>query len=212
MTIFEIISLFGVMALLAAIPSTSVALVVTRSATCGIGNGIAVSTGIVLGDLIFILLAVLGLSVVAEAMGGLFAVVKYLGAAYLIWFGIGLLRASSSKRLVDGHELVTDKGENSGSLIASFTAGFALTLGDVKAIFFYIALFPAFIDLGGLQLLDISIIILVTIIAVGGVKVLYAFSAIKIAAMAKGLKLENAAKKTAGCIMVGAGGYLIAKT
>ena len=77
MSIIETISLFGIMAALAAMPSTSVALVVTRSATLGVGNGIAVAMGIVLGDLVFIMLAILGLSVVAEAMGNLFVVIKY---------------------------------------------------------------------------------------------------------------------------------------
>ena len=57
------------MAALAAIPSTSVALVLTRSATLGLANGIAVATGIVIGDLIFVLLALLGLYFVAGTMG-----------------------------------------------------------------------------------------------------------------------------------------------
>ncbi len=38
-----------------------------------------------LGDLVFILLVLIGLSVVAETMGGLFMNIKYLGAAYLLW-------------------------------------------------------------------------------------------------------------------------------
>ncbi|WP_456449272.1 LysE family transporter [Thiolapillus sp.] len=59
------------MVVLAGIPSTSVSLVVTRSATLGIRNGMAVSAGIVLGDLAFIALAISGLSVVAEQMGSL---------------------------------------------------------------------------------------------------------------------------------------------
>jgi len=46
---------------LAAMPSTSVALVVTRSATLGVGNGFSVAAGIVLGDLVFVMLAILGL-------------------------------------------------------------------------------------------------------------------------------------------------------
>jgi threonine/homoserine/homoserine lactone efflux protein len=45
---------------LAAIPSTSVALVVTRSATMNPANGVAVTTGIMLGDLIIVVLAILG--------------------------------------------------------------------------------------------------------------------------------------------------------
>ena len=66
MSIVEAISLLAIMVSLAAIPSTSVALVVTRSVTLGVANGVATSLGIVLGDLVFILLAVLGLSAVAK--------------------------------------------------------------------------------------------------------------------------------------------------
>ena len=47
MNIIEMLTLFGIMATLAAVPSASVALVVTRSATLGVANGIAVSLGIV---------------------------------------------------------------------------------------------------------------------------------------------------------------------
>ena len=70
MGILEAISLFFVMLTLALIPSSSVALVVTRSVTLGVQNGISVSLGIVLGCLIFMFLAILGLSIVAETLGG----------------------------------------------------------------------------------------------------------------------------------------------
>ena len=95
MGVTEVISLFIIMVTLAVIPSTSVALVVTRSVTHGISNGVAASLGIVLGDLSFILLVILGLSVVAETMGWLFLIIKYIGASYLIWLGYTLLTSKS---------------------------------------------------------------------------------------------------------------------
>ncbi len=85
MSIIDSISLFVIMVTLAIIPSTSVALVVTRSATLGASNGIAVAIGIVLGDLTFILLVLLGMSVVAETMAGVFLTIKYVGGTYLLW-------------------------------------------------------------------------------------------------------------------------------
>jgi threonine/homoserine/homoserine lactone efflux protein len=57
------------MLVLAAIPSASVALVVTRSATLGIKNGISVACGIVLCDLIFVALAILGMGFLAKQWG-----------------------------------------------------------------------------------------------------------------------------------------------
>ena len=205
MSIIETISLFGIMVALAAVPSASLALVVARSATLGVANGIAVSFGIVLGDLVFILLAIIGLSVVAETMGSMFMVIKYLGATYLLWLGYSLLTENRATTIT------ANKNREEGSLIASFLAGFFLTLGDIKAIFFYVSLFPMFINLPALQVVDILVIILITVAGVGGIKILYALSATKIASLAKGIKFENAAIKTAGGVMVGAGSYLIIK-
>jgi threonine/homoserine/homoserine lactone efflux protein len=205
MNIIEIITLSTIMTVLAAIPSTSVALVVTRSATLGVGNGIAVSIGIVLGDLIFIMLAIFSLSVVAETMGSLFMVIKYLGAFYLLWLGFSLLKSQKKTTIT-----VNNVKEKS-NLLASFLAGFFLTLGDIKAIVFYVSLFPVFIDLSALKIAEILIIILITVVSVGGVKVLYALSATKVANFAKERKFIDIARKTAGGLMVGAGTYLIVK-
>ena len=87
MNLYEAIPLFGIMVALAAVPSASVVLVVTRSATLGVANGIAVSAGIVLGDLVFLGLAILGLAAAAEAMGSLFVFLKVMAGLYLLWLG-----------------------------------------------------------------------------------------------------------------------------
>ncbi len=206
MSIIDSISLFAIMVTLAIIPSTSVALVVTRSATLGVSSGIAVATGIVLGDLTFILLALLGMSVVAETMAGVFLTIKYLGGAYLLWLGFTLLTSENKTTFSANHSATH------GSFITSFLAGIFLTLGDIKAIFFYVSLFPTFVDLSALNTSDIIIIVLITISTVGLVKITYAISAQKFVTMSRCLKLENTAKKLAGSFMIGAGSYLIIKT
>ena len=205
MSIIEIIALFGIMVALAALPSASVALVVTRSATLGVANGIAVTAGIILGDLIFILLAIFGLTVAAETMGSLFMVVKYIGATYLLCLGYTLITSKSTTTIT------IDKTIKKQNLATSFLAGFVLTLGDIKAIFFYASLFPVFIDLSTLQASDVLVIISVMVVSLGSVKILYAFSAAKVVSFATGNKLNNMTRKTAGGFMLGAGGYLIVK-
>ena len=111
-----------------------------------------------------------------------------------------------------GKAKITIKKTNSThSLIASFMAGFFLTLGDIKAIVFYASLLPIFIDLSAIQASEIVVIGLVTIFSVGGVKTVYAIFANKVAAYAKRTNMESAARKTAGALMIGAGGYLIVK-
>ena len=205
MSLFDALALFIIMITLAAIPSTSVALVVTRSATMNLANGVAVSMGIVVGDLIFVMLAILGLTALSEIMGGFFLAVKFAAGIYLIWFGITLIRSKTQKITVEY------SGTSSG-IFTSFLAGLFVTLGDVKAIFFYASLFPAFIDVSALTLPDISVILLVTIVTVGGVKLAYAFAATKVMLMSKGLAIEDKTRLASGALMVGAGTYLIAKT
>jgi len=205
MTIYESITLLGIMAALAAIPSSSVALVVARSATLGITNGLAVASGIVLGDLVFIALALLGLSVIAEVMGGLFMFVKIIGGLYLIWLGYSLFSKSGVT------EIKANKINNNRSLAASFMVGFVLTLGDIKAIIFYASLLPVFVDLSTIQSSDILVLILITVFGVGGVKTIYVIFSNRVAAYAQKTNMEVTARKTVGGLMVGAGGYLIFK-
>ncbi|BCG64058.1 MAG: hypothetical protein methR_P1824 [Methyloprofundus sp.] len=206
MSILDAIALFLMMTTLAIIPSTSVALVVTRAATLSTSHGVAVALGIVLGDLVFILLAILGLSVVAETMSNVVLFIKYLGGSYLLWLGYSLLSAKSTG------PMVVTKASIKDGYTASFLAGLVLTLGDIKAIFFYASLLPMFVDLHSLQLIDLFSVVFITIVAVGGVKIAYAFFARKIVMMSQGRKLESFSKKLAGIFMIAAGIYLIVKT
>ena len=89
MTLGTIATLFFTLAILAALPSTSVIAVVSRSIAGGFGHGIATSIGIVVGVIYFIIIAILVLSVVAEAMGDLFLWVTLCASIYLSCFGIG---------------------------------------------------------------------------------------------------------------------------
>ncbi len=208
MTFLAGLALFFTLVALAAIPSASVALVVTRSATRGVGNGAAVAGGIVLGDMIFAALALLGMSALAETMGTFFAIAKMAGGAYLIWLGIGLIRgkpaaAQEANATVEGRP---------GSLLASFAAGLVLTLGDVKAIVFYASLFPSFAPMERLTAADAAAIAAITVGAVGGVKLAYAFGARAIAARLSGSSASRRLKTASGCALTGAGVYLIAKS
>jgi len=200
----SIIALFGLMLVLAAIPSASVALVVTRSATLGVRNGIAVALGILMGDLVFVALAVFGMSFLAETMGTFFALLRYAGGAYLIWLGVSLLRSKK--------EVNPSQGSPSKlSCAASFISGLFLTLGDIKAILFYASLFPAFVDMSSLRASDITGIVVVTILAVGGVKIFYAFAAQRLVTRLRSRNAQRLTRTSAGCCMIGAGTYIIAK-
>lgn len=202
MTFSSIVALFGAMVVLASIPSVSVLAVSTRSATFGFIHGVLTTIGIVIGDIIFIIMAIWGLSFLAETMGNLFVLIKYLGGAYLIWLGIGLYRAKSQDL---GPEAVVES-----SLLSSFLTGLSITLADQKATLFYLGFFPAFLDLSQVSYVDTLIIMAITVVAVGGVKLGYAFMADR-ARVLVSPKIRKGINTVAGCVMIAVGVFLLVK-
>lgn len=204
MTLSSTIALFSAMIVLAAIPSVSVLAVSTRSATFGLIHGVFTTMGIVLGDIIFILIAIWGLSFLVATMGSLFFLIKYLGGAYLIALGLGLCRS----KLSNGMEVEEVKDS---SLLSSFLTGLLITLGDQKATLFYLGFFPAFIDISQISYWDTLLILAVTIVAVGGVKLGYAILADK-ARLLLGHKIRKGMNFVAGFVMILVGILLIIKS
>lgn len=200
MTFTNMAMLFGAMAVLAAVPSVSVLAVSARAATLGFAHGACAALGIVVGDLWFILLAMFGLALLAEMTDGLFFLIKYLGGTYLIWLGISLWMSRT--------EVLKLKGTNRSSLISSFMTGLFITLGDQKAVFFYLGFLPAFVDLSTLSYLDAGLVMAITILAVGGVKLVYAYAAHRVGACIT-IKSGKTMSIAAAGVMIAAGIFVV---
>ena len=200
LTFSSIAVLFSVMMVGAFIPSVSVFVVTARAATAGFIHAVFTTMGIMLGDVFFILLAIFGLTILADALGNLFVLVKYLGGAYLIWLGIGLWR--STAHTVEAEKLVQS------SLLSSFLTGLFITLGDQKAILFYFGFFPAFIDLATISYLDTGIIIGIAMLTIASAKLSYAYMATK-AKFFISCSLHKRINMIAGSVMMAIGLFLI---
>ena len=166
MTPASMLALFAAMAALAAVPSVSVLAVTARAASAGFLHGALTAAGVVAGDVLFILLAIFGLALLAETMGSQFGLLQWLGAAYLLWLGTQLWRA--------GDPASAPAGAPPSSLLSSFMTGLLITLGDQKAVLFYLGFLPAFIDLSAVSVRDAAVISGIAVVAVGGVKLGYA--------------------------------------
>lgn len=121
-----------------ALPGPGTFTLLTASGRSGIRGGYTALAGLLVGDQVLMWLAVAGVAALLQANPLLFRAVQYLGAAYLVWIGIGLLRAPrpgsrgpSPVTLRPGHY---------------FRQGVLITLLNPKAIIFYMAFFPLFID------------------------------------------------------------------
>ena len=100
---------------------------------------------------------------------------------------------------------------SSVSLVADFLAGLLLTLGDVKAIFFYASLFPALVDMQQVGVRDAVSIAAIMVVTVGGVKLTYANFAARIVDKLSGRVSSDIPRKLGGSLMIGCGSALIVK-
>jgi len=196
--------LLGALIVLAIIPSVSVLAVAARAAAFGFTHGLFTALGIVAGDIIFILVAIYGLVFVAEALGEQFTLIKVIGGFYLIWLGTTLWRADSRTQ--------KSAAVKESSWSSSFLSGLLITLGDQKAILFYLGFFPAFIDLSHMTAVDTLIIIVIAIVGVGGAKLVYAYLAGRASLILKDSRAVRGMNILAAAVMIAVGVVLLLKT
>lgn len=113
----------------------------------------AAAAGVWTGDAVLMALAAAGVASVLQTHETLFAVVKFLGAGYLGWLGIGLLRggwvAWRRNRGRDAAELVDEVRRTEGALVtsrAAYTRALVVSLLNPKAILFFVSFFVQFVD------------------------------------------------------------------
>jgi threonine/homoserine/homoserine lactone efflux protein len=185
----------------AASPGPDNMTIVARTISSGAASGIAYGAGTVVGILIFLVLASFGLSIAAK-MAVVMTVLRYGGAAYLIWMGIRLWTAIP---VVPASQPVS----NRRGLLATFATGIALNLGNLKMPLFYVALLPNVVgaslntsDLGVLA----AVILIVEAVVIGG--------HVLLAGRARGLlrtpAIVRRVNRAAGGVMIGAGVAVVA--
>ena len=118
-----------------AIPGPGNFAVITSTGKGRIRGGLAATFGIIAGDQVLMWLAVAGVAALLKANPAVFAAVQYAGAAYLAWLGFQMLRARP------GGAPVLDIQPHH-----YFRQSLLITLLNPKAIVFYMAFFPLFVD------------------------------------------------------------------
>lgn len=134
------------------IPGPTVTLVIAYALGQGKRAAFAMVAGVALGDLVAISLSLLGLGALLAASASLFALLKWLGAAYLIYLGIKLWRSAPSAEAIAARARAT-------SSRGVFLHAFAVTATNPKGMVFFVAFVPQFIDPARPYLLQAVILI-----------------------------------------------------
>jgi threonine/homoserine/homoserine lactone efflux protein len=152
-----------------ATPGPGVAAVIARSLARGTQGAVAFIAGFLVGDLVLFAAAASGLVALAQSAQLLFTILKYLGAAYLMYLAFQLWTAPATRE-VDAPAA----GQTPWQL---FLGSLAMTMANPKAIVFFVALLPTVVELEQLTFsgfLEIAAVIAVVLPTVLGVYVLLA--------------------------------------
>lgn len=137
-------------------PGPAVLLVVGLSIRKGFGIGFAATLGIALVNVLYFTLSALGIGAAIIVSATLFTMIKWVGAAYLIYLGIQMLRPlvrRSGSKAAGSSALDLEKAAAIGmaqnsAISSSFLRGFVLQASNPKNIVFFVAILPQFITPG----------------------------------------------------------------
>jgi len=144
MTLAGLLVFAAAYALAVASPGPGIAAVVGQVLGRGIRTAPSLIAGILTGDLIWFTCAALGLAALAQAYAGIFLAIKWVGVAYLVFLAWKMWTSP-----VDALQASADRKDISHGQL--FISGLSLTLGNPKAIAFFMALLPAIVDLAQLS-------------------------------------------------------------
>lgn len=123
-----------------------------RSLSGGFQAAWPLALGVAIGDAVWPLAAILGVSWVVSSVSGLMAILKWLAAAVFVVMGLLILRHADKTPTQDSR--LTRPG-----MWAGFLAGLAAILGNPKAILFYMGVLPGFFDLTRVSAPDIAAVV-----------------------------------------------------
>ncbi len=196
------ISFLLIIFLFAITPGPGVFALLARSLASGAKPCISLALGMAVSDVIYLILACYGLAVIAEQWAGLFMVIRFVGAFYLLYLGWKMWSASVESSLQNSVDTVNF------SPAKGLLQGFLISASNPKVIFFYIAFLPTIMDLNSLTPSDIALASGLTLLGLMMGLMLIAVCASSARRFFTSQKAVKSLNRTAGGIMMGAGSYL----
>ncbi len=133
------------------IPGPATLLTVARATSSGARVGIATGAGVAVGDVIHTIMAIVGISAIIATSAVLFSLIKYLGAAYLVYLGI--------RALMDNTAAMPGSGALPISAAKAFRQAVLAELLNPKTALFFLAFLPQFVNpQNGAVLLQLTVL------------------------------------------------------
>ena len=125
--------------------------VMARAMSGGFRSAWPLALGVAVGDIVWPLLAILGLSWITSEYEQLLTVLRWIACGFFLWIGISVIRNANGK-------ITTDSRLTRPGRMAGFMAGIVTILSNPKAVLFYMGVLPGFFDLSAVTVPDIMVI------------------------------------------------------
>lgn len=186
-------------------PGPAAALCLSHGVAYGRRRTLVTVLGLVLSSLALIVLSMAGLSAVLAASSTLFNVIKYVGAAYLIYLGITIWRSRPGGSIAQG-EAAPRLG--AVHLRKLFRTGFLVGISNPKDLLFFGALFPQFIDTKAPLLGQVAILGATWCVVAFAIMSVYAAIGAKVAGSVDAINARGIFNRITGGVFIAAGGAL----
>lgn len=194
---------FAMILLVAVIsPGPAVAALLARIMARGTEGIAAFCAGLVIGDLIWLSCAMFGLAALAALFQPLFLVVKYCGAAYLLYLAWKLWNGA-------GAPLASEPVRGQGRQL--FGAALLISMGNPKVMLFYLAVLPTVIDLTRLTVMDMLELAGIVALVVSAVLAGYVVLAAQARRMFTSAQAVRRLNRGAALAMAGAAATIVAR-
>jgi len=180
-------------------PGPAVLLVVSQGLARGARASIWPNLGILAGNTLYFVLSATSLGALLVASYELFAAIRWVGAAYLIWLGVAAFR---------GRSTVLSVAPAAGAPLRArrmFVNGFVLQVANPKALVFFTALLPQFIDPRGSLVAQVAILAVTSVVIEFCVLLAYGASAGRVTTLAARPPFATLANRLAGTMLIAAG-------
>lgn len=195
MTLAALFAYCGALFIAAAIPGPGMTAIVARALGSGFRETFFMGLGLVLGDMIYLTAVILGLAFVAQTFQEAFMVLKFAGAAYLLYIAWKLWTAGLLPQDL--------KAKKSTSMSMSFLSGLLITLGNPKTMLFYVALVPTLIDIRMIGPSEYATLLAITFVVLMAVLLPYILLAAKARNLLKRPSALTILNRTAAGILAG---------
>lgn len=189
----------GTEALLCVTPGPAVLFVLSYGLAQGGRASLWANAGILAGNAFYFVLSALGLGAVLLASHEIFMVVKYLGAGYLIYLGVRTIRGAGLAIPAAGVASATTEDWR------TLARGFALQAANPKALIFFVALLPQFIDANRAVAPQVLILGVTSVIIEFLVLATYGYLAARAATIARKPRFVTLTNRVSGSMLVAAG-------